>query len=235
MTKLHGDWLTEGIWDFEYKKYVLLAYLQQVEQDFSSDRLFPYLPDLRLHYENSLRLKEKKGAMRASFPKRVRGIDKSTLKIQYEEVLPEDTYLSELNAIIDYALPRFSRTLTQGQERYGAVEASLTFVPVGIMPLRTDEGYLFIHRSRRQETSIFRYQVALFGADRQRYVQTVLVDSVRKGLGTTFENLKVDLVRRFRALPNPATYMVETQRDYPLDETLLPAAKQLMIRHLNLA
>jgi hypothetical protein len=31
MVELKQDWLTDGIIDFEYKKYMLLAYLQQVE------------------------------------------------------------------------------------------------------------------------------------------------------------------------------------------------------------
>ncbi len=235
MTKLHGDWLTEGILDFEYKKYVLLAYLQHVQSQFTEHRLFPYLPELRSHYESSLHFKEKKGSIKSSFPKKLTGVDLTKLRLKYEEMYSDDNYLSELNHILEFAIPRFSSALSEGQERFQEVEADLTFAPVGIIPLRTEEGYLFIHRASQHETAIFRYQLALYDSGRQRYIHTVWVDSVTKGIGTTFENLKVELARKYRSLPNPATYMVESRHDYPLHETLLPVAKQLMVRHLGAA
>ena len=236
MTKLHGDWLTEGILDLEYKKYVLLAYLQHVQSQFVAHRLFPYLPELRSHYENSIYFREKKANIKSAFPKKLTGIDLTKLRLQYEEVYSDDDqYLGELNSILEFAIPRFSTALSEGQERYQEVEADLTFAPVGIIPLRTEEGYLFIHRVSQHETAIFRYQLALYDSGRQRYIHTAWVDSVTKGIGTTFENLKVELARKYRSLPNPATYMVESRYDYPLHETLLPVAKQLMVRHLTAA
>ncbi|HEV7349777.1 hypothetical protein [Telluribacter sp.] len=235
MTKLQRDWLTEGNLDFEYKKYVLLAYLQHVQSQFTAHRLFPHLPELRSHYESSLYFNEKKKTIRSAFPKNLTGLDLKKLRLQYEEVYNDDACLSELNSILEFAIPRFSSTLSEGQERFQEVEAELTFAPVGIIPLRTEEGYLFIHRTSQHETAIFRYQLALYDSGKQRYIHTVWVDSITKGLGTTFENLKVELARKYRSLPNPATYMVETRYDYPLHETLLPVAKQLMVRYLNVA
>ena len=38
MNKLGMNWFTEGRVDFEYKKYVLLAYLQQVHQSFEENK-----------------------------------------------------------------------------------------------------------------------------------------------------------------------------------------------------
>jgi hypothetical protein len=34
MATLHDNWLTEGLLDFEYKKYVLLNYLKHIDQQF---------------------------------------------------------------------------------------------------------------------------------------------------------------------------------------------------------
>ena len=34
MKKLEKDWLTRGLIDFEYKKYILLSYLQGVQSYF---------------------------------------------------------------------------------------------------------------------------------------------------------------------------------------------------------
>jgi hypothetical protein len=42
MEKLKENWLTEGLIDFEYKKYVLLAYLKSVKESFSRVELYPF-------------------------------------------------------------------------------------------------------------------------------------------------------------------------------------------------
>ena len=39
MKQLNPNWLTEGWVDFEYKKYLLLAYLQKVSIDFDERKL----------------------------------------------------------------------------------------------------------------------------------------------------------------------------------------------------
>ena len=59
-------------------------------------------------------------------------------------------------------------------------------------------------------------------------VQLRYVEAVRTSLVNTFENIKLDLIRRHRQLPNPATYRLETKRTYPMHETLLPIARQLL-------
>lgn len=233
MTKLSSQWLTDGILDFEYKKYVLLAYLQHVRNDFEQQRLFPHLPNVTEHYQSSLHFKESQKSLRTRFPKSLTGIDPVRLRLLYQEIYEDDPHLEEINEILDFAIPQFSGVLHEGQARYGEIEGNLSISPIGIIPLRTEEGYLFIHRATSRETTIYSYQVTLFDAKRERIVQTHWLESVRKSQYVTFESLKVQLTRRYAHLPNPATYMVESPREYPLDETLLPAAKQLMIRYMK--
>ena len=69
MEKLSKDWLTQGLIDFEYKKYVLMAYLQTVKNSFGKVELYPFLADLVFHYRNLQALKENKALIRESFPK----------------------------------------------------------------------------------------------------------------------------------------------------------------------
>ena len=69
MEKLSKDWLTQGLIDFEYKKYVLLAYLQTVKKSFGKVELYPFLADLVFHYRNLVAVKENKALIRESFPK----------------------------------------------------------------------------------------------------------------------------------------------------------------------
>ena len=50
MKNLSENWITEGWVDFEYKKYVLLAYLQHVESQVKEGKLYPPLGELVQHY-----------------------------------------------------------------------------------------------------------------------------------------------------------------------------------------
>jgi hypothetical protein len=69
MEKLKENWLTEGLVDFEYKRYILLSYLKHVRESFSKTELYPFLSDLVAHYSNLKTLRENKSLMSESFPK----------------------------------------------------------------------------------------------------------------------------------------------------------------------
>ena len=235
MTKLTSDWLTEGVFDFEYKKYVLMAYLQHIDSQFTINKLYPHLQELKLHFDTCVNIQANKNAMKAFFPKTLTGIDKNTLNLVYEENYQEDFYLSELNYILDFAIPNFSKTLSQGSERFLEVSENIKISPVGIVPLRVEEGYLFFVHTLERMISIFQYQLALYNERKERYLKTVFVESVRLGIGNTVAQIKIDLTRKNKSLPNPATYIVESQYEYPLHETLLPVAKQLILREINVA
>lgn len=231
MTTLKPDWLTEGWIDFEYKKYVLMAYLQSVKENFGQYKLFPDLPSLEKHYETTRELKSTKAQIVSLFPKKLTGISLQKKEFVYENFI-ESQYLSEIDSILDYSLPLFQQTLTEGQSQFADVEAKLIFSPVGLIPLHLQEGYLFIYRARPCETDIFHYQVRLFEDKNQRTVNTTHLETVRKSVFTTFENIKLTLVRKRRDLPNPATYLVESPADYPVQEALLPIAKQLIVKYV---
>lgn len=237
MEKLQSDWLTRGWIDAEYQKYVIMAYLQAVQRNFSAQKLCPDLPELRVHYENSLSFRQRKGTLNEAFPKRVARIDPQRSRIEYQPEVTDDVYLAEIDAITDFAVSGFGQLLTEGQQLWEAIATSLTLEPVGLMPLRPNEGYLLLHRTgppdrQQSETHIYQFSLTLFD-DRQpggRTVHLRFVETKRKTLGTTFENMKLELVRQNRQLPNPATFMLESKRNYPVQETLLPIARQLIVK-----
>ena len=235
MTKLQQDWLTEGILDFEYKKYVLMAYLQHIGTQFTANKLYPHLPELKLHFDTCIGIRSGQEAIRNVMPKNVKGVDIRSWKFIYEETYQDDSYLSELNDILDFAIPGFSKMLEQGTERFSEVGENIRISPVGIVPLRIEEGYLFFCHTLESMITIFQYELALYNDVRERYLKTVFVDSVRLGFGNSLAQIKVDLVKRNRSLPNPATYIVESKYEYPLQETLLPVAKKLMLKQMNAA
>ncbi|WP_018620348.1 hypothetical protein [Spirosoma luteum] len=230
MKKLQSDWFTQNWLDAEYQKYVLMAYLQAVQQNFTDHKLCPDLPELRSHYDAGIRFSRGKGTLNAAFPKRVSGVSGPPPRIDYTSEVTEPAFMAEVDAIMDFALPRFQALVTEGQQRWTDIAQSLMLAPIGLLPLRPEEGYLLLHATNQAETQVYYFCLTLYSEQEPggRLVQLRLVDVVQKSIMTTFENIKLDLIRRYRELPNPATYMLESQKSYPVQETLLPIARQLL-------
>ena len=230
MKKLQSDWFTQNWLDAEYQKYVLMAYLQAVQQNFTADKLYPDLPDLRSHYADGIRFSRSKGTLNAAFPKRVSGVTGPPPRIEYQPEVTDPAFMTEMDAIMEFALPRFQEMLAEGQQRWADIAGSLILAPVGLMPLRPEEGYLLLYVTNQSEAQVYQFSLTLYSDQEPggRMVRLRYVEAVRTSLVNTFENIKLDLIRRHRQLPNPATYRLETTRTYPVQETLLPIARQLL-------
>ena len=237
MDRLSKDWLTQGLIDFEYKKYVLMAYLQRVKNSFNKIELYPFMADLVFHYRNLLTLKENKTLIRESFPKELSVEDFKKLELSYREMIADDGVMSELESIIDFALPQIKGSLQEGSVIYEYVESKCEISPVGLTPLYAKEGYLFVTQPPEKETNIYRYQVSIFeGSQEQlRSLNTEFIERVEKNPMNTYENLKLGLIRKFRDLPNPAAYLILAKTKFPFTETLMPVAKRLFVKHISQA
>ena len=235
MKDLHKDWLTQGVIDFEYKKYILLAYLQNVKESFNDKKLYPYLSDLLFHYNNLQYIKENKKLLRENFPKQISKADFEKLQLMYDEIVSDDAVMQQIEEIISYSIPKVREHLLEGRDIYEDVEHKLSISPIGLSPLYPDEGYLFINIDREREAKIFEYQITIFENADEKYrgVHLNFLENVTKSIFNTFEAIKLDLVKRYKKLPNPATFLIDSKVNYPFDETLLPVAKRLLVKYVS--
>jgi len=235
MDALNNNWLTEGLIDFEYKKYVLLAYLGNIRQNFSMHKLYPFLSDLIGHHQSLLYLRENKNAYQSQFPKIVKNFDLEKLKIDYEDLIKDDKLMAELSQIVDYAISSISTTLDTGKDIYDFVEHNVEIVPVGITSIYQKEGYIMIDQSTDRQIYIFKYEISDFKRAGEKYqgIHTSFIDRMEKRISTTYEQIKLKLSRKFKELSNPATFLVNSKYLFPLHETLLPISKRLLIRYIN--
>jgi hypothetical protein len=76
------------------------------------------------------------------------------------------------------------------------------------LPLYKNEGYLFLYEPCIQETRIYQFNLTIFENNHEkcRGLKTFYVDTIRRSMANTFENMKIDLVKKYRHLPNPATF-----------------------------
>lgn len=236
MKALDKDWLTTGLIDFEYKKYVLLAYLQHVKGNFNHQKMYPDLQDLHFHYDYSMYFKDGIERLSFQFPKRIKGLDSDSFNLNYENSTQSDNYfLNELESIMEYALPRFEIVIKEGEEIVEEVKNNIQISPVGILPLYKNDGYLLIYEPLVKEIMVYQYNLTVFEgkSEKLRGVKTFYLETVRKSVTNTFENIKLDLVKKYKHLPNPATYLVESKHILPLEETFLPIAKKKIVEEVT--
>lgn len=235
MKTLSETWFADGYIDFELKKYTLLAYLQEINRYFHQNKLYPQLADIIFHYNNLAAFRENKRYLQEQFPKKFTGVQLQKLELLYEQMIGDDELMEELERIINYSTDHMKRTISSGTEIYEFVEQHLNIFPVGLVPLDLQEGYFFLNDGVAQETKVYQYRLSIFEKHDERYrsIRTEYVDRWQRSIANSYQNIKSELIRKKRTLPNPAVYSIETNLSYPIDETLLPVAKRCLVRYIT--
>ena len=237
MERLDENWLTNGLIDFEYKKYILLSYLKTVRENFNDKKLFPYMSDLIFHYRNLQLFKEKKEIIVKGFPKEISEADFKNLKIYYKKLIEDDEIMEELNSIIEYSTSRMKFSLDEGKEVYESFEKSIQIIPIGLVPLNFSEGYVFITELKHSFYQVYRYMITVFenSMDKYRAINFQHIGTFKKMISETYESVKRNLIREHKELPNPATYLIQSTVEIPFEESYLPIAKRMLMKYVNSA
>ncbi len=235
MKSLSETWFAEGRIDFELKKYTLLAYLQEVNKYFDENKLYPQLADIIFHYNNILAFRENKKYLQEHFPKKLTGMQMEKLQLIYEQMLGDDELMQELENIIHYSASRIKKTISNGTEIYEFVEDKISICPIGLIPLDTKEGYFFLSAGNVKSTRVYHYRLSIFEKHDERYrsIKTRFIDNWERSFSNTYEQIKSELIRNLRDLPNPAVYSIETDLNFPVEETLLPVAKRRLVKYIS--
>ncbi len=234
MQSLNKNWITENHIDFEYKKYILLAYLQHVSDNFTENRLYPYLADLVEHYRNLRSIKDNKQVLYNQFPERLKGPDMEQFRLIYEKMVQDDTLMQEIESILDYSIPQMEHSLKEGKKIYDIIEDNLKIFPIGVIPLFNEDGYLFLKLGSSTDTWVYEYHISFFENSMERFrgIQVNYIATYEKNILNTYEAIKIDLLRFNKNLPNPATYVVESDLSIPFEETFLPLVKRTIVKRI---
>jgi hypothetical protein len=235
MKELSKNWFIEGSIDFEYKKYILLDYLQEINRHFDKSKLYPNLTDLIFHYNNLLYFKKNKTMLQQAFPQRLTRADIEAVKLTYQKIVEDDNSMKEIEQIITYALHKMDPAIQTGKDIYDFVESRLNIDPVGIVPLLPYHGYFSLRNGRERTNWVYEYQITLFENkdDKYRGINIHFVETYEESITKTPEAVKLDLIRRNQYLPNPAVYYVQSDITFPLEQTLLPVAKRSLVKYIS--
>lgn len=233
---LSETWFIENFIDFELQKYRLLAYLKEVNQHFTETKLYPPLADVIFHHNNLVSFRDSKKLLQEQFPRTLDGLNVEQVKLVYRRMLSDDEVMQELEHIVQYGIKQLKPAIENGAGIYEQVEQQLRLEPVGILPLYKDEGYMLLRYGNGSEIKAYQYSVSLLEhqATRYRSIHIHYVDSWKQSVSHTYTSIKRAIIRSKPELPQPAVYSIETPLQVPLQETLLPIAKRLLVRHLEL-
>ena len=235
MKALSETWFTEGYIDFELKKYTLLAYLTEVNKYFNQNKLYPQLADVIFHYNNIVSFRENKKFLQEHFPTQLTDVNMQRLQLAYERMIEDDELMKELEDIIAYSANKIKGTIQTGAEIYEFVETKLNIEPVGLVPLDVNEGYLFLKDGTFNTTIVYQYRLTFFEKHDEKYrgIRTDYIQRWQRTVSNSPENIKSELIRNRKELPNPAVYNIETDLVYPVEETLLPIAKRSFVKYIS--
>ncbi len=215
--------------DEELARYQLMAYLQRVEHRYDERKLYPHLNDLTTRREAVAGMRRQLEELENAMPRDIISWDIHTgrpIRSSAEDEGP----VRALDQVIEMALPRIDKALVRGAELRQDIMHHIQVEPVGVLPLRTSEGYLLLRQG--PSARVYAYQLGLYDggdiAEASRQMRTVYVTDYTISWACPYEQVKADLVRHRTALPNPAVFAFSSELLLPPIETFLPLAKQLV-------
>jgi len=218
--------------DWEMNQYRVLGGIKEYHYELNKKRVYPTLAEL-IHLASILEnIVENKSKLKEAFPKKVKDFDFINQKITFETIgkfTPDIEFLFDL---IEWAFPLIKNEIEEAIVLYDFVEKNIEIDHVGIVPINKDEGYFLIMDNEAAKIQIHRFESTIFSSNTEKYrsLKTKLLKEIEKELiEKSPESIKLDLIKQYADLPNPATFICDTDLDFPFNETIFPIAKRKLM------
>ncbi|MEZ4695152.1 MAG: hypothetical protein R2832_01945 [Rhodothermales bacterium] len=228
--------LIAGLGDPERAQYLILAQMREARLAFARNAIYPHLSDLIRTFDVLESVFRNLAGLRDGFSGTPVGIDFDMGRLTYDRSQLSGGHLDHVSEFIQWALPRIRETIEEGRTIFEFVDGQLTLEEVGILPSYVEEGYLILPDTERGGYEVIRYELSIFSAAEERYraLRTSHVKHIPVGaLVPSPQSVKLDLVCENRMLPNPATYCLRTDIEFPYESTILPIAKRKLMQRLS--
>ncbi|MBX7243800.1 MAG: hypothetical protein K1X92_18815 [Bacteroidia bacterium] len=235
MKQLTENWFVSGLIDPEYKRYVLLAYLQEIEREFAALRLYPPYADLTRHYQNLISFRNEKLRMDNTFPKIIDKEAFQAFSLRLIPTLETEGIMKEVEEIVEYSIPALEAKLNEGKEIYRHIDRQIVIEPIGVLPLYRLEGYLLITTAGVRVVKAFQYKIRFYENVGVNDFGISLEEKMEftHSLSCSYEQMKMQLYRLHTDLPVPATYLISTEMTVPESPTLIPVVKRKFLNYMK--
>ena len=223
--------------DLEINQYRILGGLRELCTDFDKKKIYPSLAALIELRQTIYKIKEETNNLSNKFPKQIKGFDVNAQKIIYESAgdVNHNNSVEELFNLIDWALPYIEEAIDEGIILFDFVDENISLDQVGVLPIYKDEGYFMVTDNTAFELQVHRYESTLFSSGNENYrsLKTEFVKSEQQVIiRRSPESIKHELIKERKDLPNPATFMFDSDLDFPFAETIFPVVKRKLISHI---
>lgn len=218
--------------DWEMNQYRVLGGIKEYHLELNKKKIYPTLAEL-IHLASILEnIVENKSRLKEAFPKTIKDFNLKNQNITFETMgkfTPDIEFLFDL---IEWAFPLIKNEIEEAIVLYDFVEKNIEIDHVGIVPLSKDEGYFLIADNNAAKIQVHRYESSIFSSNSEKFrsLKTRLVKEIEKEpIESSPESIKLDLIKQYTDLPNPATFICETDLDFPFNETIFPIAKRKLM------
>jgi hypothetical protein len=223
--------------DLEMNQYNILGGIREVCSDFDKKKIYPSLATLIKLKKSIDKIKDEKNNLKEKFPKQIKGFDVQAQKVIYESSgsIKDSDEIEMIFDLIEWALPYIEDAIDEGIVLFDFVDKNITLEQVGILPMYKDEGYFMVTDNTASEMQVHRYECSLIssGNDNFRVLKTEFVKGEKQEvIRKPPESIKHELIKERKDLPNPATFMFDSDLDFPFTETIFPVVKRKLLLHI---
>jgi hypothetical protein len=218
--------------DWEINQYRVLAGIKEFRSELNRKKIYPVLAEIIKIGSQLEEILNSKTTLKNSFPKIIKNYDFKNRKIEYansENLSRDIEYIFEL---IRWAMPLIKEVVEEAIILYDFVDNNLKLEEVGILPLYKEEGYLIILNSIEKKWQVYKFESSLFSSNDEKFraIKTRFLETIEgKIIESTPESIKLELIKRYNELPNPATFICGNELDFPFNESIFPIAKRKLM------
>jgi hypothetical protein len=156
------------------------------------------------------------------------GVDLKQLRL-IRERLSDNGVMSTLNDVLEFALEKLSSTYQLGISEKENLMGQINIRPVGLLSPQSSGGLILLNSSKK--TRIYKYTYRFvrrpYESESYKDVMTQFLDERDTGRFPNFRELKME----YRENHEINTYLIETETEIPIFETLLPVAKEFLLQN----
>jgi hypothetical protein len=192
---------------------MVLGYLQQAEKALKEKALFPYFSELKMH-NNYLR------------DTRI-GFYNSVCEMNEEDELPDA--LSLVYNVIDFSLPKFEELMFDFMSFEENLKSGARIELLGLHPLFKDAGFLLLPTQVGFDAYSYFY-VGIVSNESYSHLRFEPITTITEEDTMT---ARYALYDHLETTGNPAVFVLETNIQAPVTETLLPLGGLMIFEYIS--
>lgn len=217
--------------DRERYEYQWKAYLKDVHQDFRKLKLSPAYSGIRELETGFGVFLRNWSTGRQAFPKDIVGADFTNFNLILRNRVFDELTDARIEWFAEEIIPALSQTSSIGNEVKSFIYSQLKITPIGLESADRNYGFLLLKNAGDPFTDAYRFYISpLMDKPERQKVHLEKTAEFRYSLTCNFNQMKSDLMKGTSYLHT--TYLIESEIDIPIQESIRPLAKKKLVNFL---